>query len=136
MTIKPYLVQQAISEYDHRTRQGRQLARIKKILREDTVSISPEAKRKFMVQQVATEVIENLLPSKSNHPIVKEIMQELEKEFQEKFTFKVEPDSGDHRLQLNVYQKDSLLKLPPARAKQVLQRLWEITINKIDQTML
>ncbi|HCO11922.1 MAG TPA: hypothetical protein DIT19_01670 [Desulfonauticus sp.] len=137
MTINPYN-KNLIKIYVKELNQGRRIARLKRILRqmgEDTISISPEAKRRQMVEKISREIIENLLTSESENPIVLEIKADLEKEVGMPLIFKYPPPNGDD---LHILKKTAkgLEELTPQEKEQILQKLWQITINKVNKTML
>lgn len=138
MTIHPYLNKNILEIYTKELNQGRRIARLKRILKQlgqDTVTISPEAKRRQMVEKVAREIIENLLTSESQNPIVLEIKADLEKEVGKKLIFKYPPPNGDD---LHILKKTTkgIEELTVEEKEHILQKLWEITIKKVDSTML
>ncbi|SKA72847.1 DVU0524 family FlgM-associated protein [Desulfobaculum bizertense] len=90
-------------------------------------------RRKELVEQISAEIVENLIPSDSQNPIVLEIMEDLEQEFKEKFELVYPPgEAGMH-----VYKESEVGFVPvPIRDRnQILRRLWEITQEKVDATM-
>ena len=138
MNVSSFLVKNIIRVYDRQLTNGRKLARLQKYIQEsgqgDSVSISREAKRRQMVERVAKEIVDNLITSGSNSPIVQEIKKELEKEFNQEFTFHY-PPSGEE-LQIFRQSPEGLTELRPDEKKAVLNKLWEITLNKVNETML
>ncbi|MBT8763795.1 hypothetical protein KFV02_07600 [Desulfohalobiaceae bacterium Ax17] len=138
MTINPFLVKSVIRVYDRQLTNGRRIARLKKYLQQsgggDSVTISQEAKRKQLVERVSREIIENLLTSDSNNPVVQEIKSELEKEFQQKLIFRY-PPSGEE-MQILKLGPHGPEELKPEEKDAVLNKLWEITLVKVNETML
>ncbi|MDQ7033054.1 MAG: DVU0524 family FlgM-associated protein [Desulfonauticus sp.] len=138
MTIKTYLANNVLYEYKKELNQTRRIARLKRILRQnnqDYVSISSQAKRRQLVEQISKEIIENFLTSETNNPIVLEIKSDLEKEMQKQLVFKYAPSNGEELYILEKTDKD-LKPVSREEKNQILQKLWELTIKKVDQTML
>ena len=138
MTVNSFLVKNIIRVYDRQLTNGRRIARLKKYIQQagqgDSVSISREAKRRQLVERVAREIIDNLITSGSNNPIVQEIKSELEKEFDQKFIFQY-PPSGEE-MQILKQGTQGLVELKPEEKNTVLHKLWEITLHKVNETML
>lgn len=138
MTISPYLTKNVLSEYIKELNHGRRIARLRRLLRQaghDIVEVSPEAKRRQMIEQIAREIIENLLTSENNHPIVLEIKADLERKMNQKFIFKYPPPNGDD-IHILKEEKNGPVELLPKEREQILQKLWEITIKKVNETMI
>ncbi|WP_457570530.1 DVU0524 family FlgM-associated protein [Desulfovulcanus sp.] len=138
MTVNSFLVKNIIRVYDRQLTNGRRIARLKKYLQQagqgDSVTISKEAKRRQLVERVAREIIDNLITSGSNNPIVQEIKLELEKEFNQKFIFHYPPSGEEMQILKQGTQGPEELK---AEEKDtVLHKLWEITLHKVNETML
>ena len=138
MTVNSFLVKNIIRVYDRQLTNGRRIARLKKYIQEsgqgDSVSISREAKRRQMVERVAREIIDNLITSGSNNHIVLEIKEELEKEFDQEFIFHY-PPSGEE-MQILKQDTQGLVELKPEEKNAALHKLWEITMHKVNETML
>jgi hypothetical protein len=124
--------------YGKQLTSAKRLARFRRALRmagvEDAVTISKEAKRRELVDKVTNEIMENLIIAGSQNPMVTEIMEQLELEFQERFMLEY-PLDGDDVVVLRE-NEGALDELPPQEKRVVLKRLWEITREKVDETML
>jgi alkanesulfonate monooxygenase SsuD/methylene tetrahydromethanopterin reductase-like flavin-dependent oxidoreductase (luciferase family) len=114
---------------------ARRLARYRRALRgaEEPV-IPPEVKRRALVERVAREIMENLLVSGSDNPVVDEIEQRLQEEFGAHLIFTYPP----MQLEIQVFREgpNGPEEIAPAEKMNALDRLWEITLEIVDETML
>ena len=124
-----------LSSYGKQLVTARRLARYRRALRgaEEPV-IPPEVKRRLLVERVAKEIMENLLISGSDNLIVDEIRKRLQKEFGEQLTFTYPP----MQLEIQVFREGphGQEEIAPAEKMNVLDRLWAITLETVDETML
>lgn len=138
MNHRPFHVRNMLLGYDRQLTTARRLARFRRALRaqaaEDEVSISRDVRRREMVERVSREVIENLLISGSENPIVREVMDDIRKEFGDDLHFTYPPDT----LELALYRsgKEGPKEVPPDEKSKIFGRLWQITLDKVDATML
>lgn len=138
MTINPFLVKNVLRTYDQHLDTGRRIARFKKYMNlageGDSVSISQEAKRRQMVEKVTREIVDNLIGSDSANPVVAEIKQQLAKELGGNVVFKY-PANGDG-LQILKDTPDGVIELTNGEKDAFMQRLWDVSLNKVNETML
>ncbi len=138
MTVNPFLVKNVLRTYDQHLDTGRRIARFKKYMNrageEDSVSISQEAKRKQMVEKVAREIVHNLIGSDSANPVVTEIKQQLAQELGGEAVFRY-PANGDG-LQILRNTPNGVTELTNGEKDAFMQRLWEVALNKVNETML
>jgi alkanesulfonate monooxygenase SsuD/methylene tetrahydromethanopterin reductase-like flavin-dependent oxidoreductase (luciferase family) len=122
--------------YDRQLVTARRLARYRRALSAagDAVTISREAKRHQLIERVAREIIENLLIAGSDNPIVDEIKARLEADTGEKLHFKFPPTEQD--LQIFRETKQGHVEVTNQEKVQILNRLWKVTLDKVDETML
>lgn len=139
MTISPFLVKTVLRTYDQQLDAGRRISRLQKFMRQaeaaDSVSISQEAKRRLLVERVSREIVDNLVGSASTNPIVQEIRQALDEEFGPGLVFRYPPD-GD---ELEILRKDETgtpRAITNGEKDRFMHRLWQITYDKVDATML
>jgi hypothetical protein len=139
MTINPFLVKTVLRTYDQQLDVGRRVSRLHKIMSQadmaDSVSISHEAKRRLLVERIAREIVDNLVGSKSTNPVVQEIRRTLEEEFGPGLVFRYPPD-GD---ELEILRKDANgtpRAITNGEKDRFMQRLWQVTYHKVDETML
>ena len=125
-----------LSSYGRQLVTARRLARYRQTLRGgDEPTIPPEVKRRLLVERIAREVVENLFIAGSDNPVVDEIKERLQKEFGERLTFTYPPA----QLEIQVFKEGpdgQQEELAPAEKLAILDRLWEITLETVDETML
>lgn len=138
MTINPTLIKKVLSTYDRQLVNGRKLARLSRYLRkaevEELDSSSREIKRRRLVERIAREIIENLITSDSRNPMVEEIKQAISQELNEELIFHYPP--SDEEMKIMTQGKDGPEELSTEQRQKVLGMLWEITLNKVNETML
>lgn len=139
MTATSFDVRNMLRTYNKQATTARRLARYRRMLRaagaEDEVTISREAKRRELVERVTTEIMENLIVTGSENPVVSDIKEQMEEEFGERFLYAYPPEEQD--LQIYVVRDDA----PPQEIQgeqrtMFLQKLWEVALEKVDETML
>ena len=136
MCMESFYVRKMLLQYDKQLIAGRRLRRHMRELQsgENSDTISPELKRRILVDRVTQEVFENMLFSGSNNPIVHEVKQTLETELGQKLNFKFPPA----KLDFEIYKEtaEGNVKMPQEEVPQILDKLWNITRQKVDDTML
>lgn len=121
---------------------GKQLTSAKRLARfRQALGTSPkvddvakQAKRRELVERISHEVIENLIVNTEQSPVVTAIMRQMEVEFGHRFIFEYPVDGTDVQILRETQQGP--LELEGAERNKVMRRLWEITLSKVDQTML
>ncbi len=124
-----------LSSYGRQLVTARRLARYRQALRgAEGPVIPPEVKRRLLVERIAREVMENLLIAGSDNPVVDEIKERLQQEFGERLTFTYPPS----QLEIQVFREgpDGQEEIAPAEKMAILDKLWEITLETVDETML
>lgn len=138
MTVNPFLVKNVLRTYDQHLDAGRRIARFKKYMNRagegDFVSISQEAKRRQMVEKVTREIVDNLIGSESTNPVVIEIKQQLSQELGGDVIFRY-PPNGDG-LQILRNTPDGVAELTNGEKNAFMQHLWDVALNKVNETML
>lgn len=136
--VNPYQFRNMLRTYSKQLVSARRLARFQRHLRlsgaEDQVSISREAKRKALIEKVAKEVIDNLLVTGVENPTVEEIKSELEEHYGYRFLF--EYPFMEQDLQIFRDTEQGPERLSPDETTDVLSKLWQITLDRVDETML
>lgn len=137
MTIRSFYVRNMLHNYDKQLIAARRLNRYLQALRgdaEDAQKIPADVKRRVLIERVAHEVMENLVFSGSDNPIVQDVKTALEHELGERFSFKFPAED----LSFQVYRETAAgsEKVEAAERLRILDRLWSITLDKVDQTML
>lgn len=138
MAHSPAEIRNMLRTYGKQLSSAKRLARFRRALKisdsQDAVSISRQAKRREMIEKISREIIENLIVAGSENPVVTDIVNQLELDFGERYYFEYPLDGGD--VQVLKETPDGIIDLPPGDKAQVMNRLWEITLDKVDETML
>jgi hypothetical protein len=127
-----------LQKYGRQLVNARRLARFKRSLRasgvEDEVTISREAKRRELIEKVAREIIENLIIAGSDNPIVHDITARLAADVGEDLQFTYPPSEDD----LQIFRKSDQgpIEITSQEKIRILNRLWQITLDKVNDTML
>lgn len=139
MAANPALVRNMLRTYGKQVTTARRLARYRRSLRaagaQDQVDISREAKRRELVHKVAAEIVESLIVTGTENPVVTDIKRELEREFKTRFLFAYPPDGEDMQI-FRVLGENNLIEMTGQERVQVLERLWHIALATVDETML
>ena len=135
MSIPSFYFRNRLLQYDRQLVTARRLARLKAELRDQMpVSISAETKRRAMVEHVARELLDNLLFTGSDNPVVREVRQELNRTLHGEYSFRYPPGEVDVRIFRE--EPEGSRELTSEERKNILAALWEITLSKVDATML
>lgn len=144
MTVKSFYVQNMLRKYGKQIVSARQLAKAGQSARnlqhieidqtsDDNIAIAAE-RRQGLVERVAREVYENLLFSGSDNPIVQEIKAQLESELGFAVLFK----HPFPNLSLQLYKETDvgMIKVSGDEKEQIMDKLWAISLDKVNATML
>jgi hypothetical protein len=138
VTIKPQIFQNMLRVYGHHSDQGRRMARYRMLLQQsmagDMVSLSKESKRQLLVEKIAREIMESLMVSESANPVVQEIKKELQEEFGFPMEFGYPPLATE--IQILRKQEDNLQEITGEDKRAILEKIWRITLSKVNETML
>jgi hypothetical protein len=138
VTVNNFLVKNILQTYDRQLGTANRIARLNKVLSQagvtDSVSISPEAKRRQLVERVAREIVDNLLVSGSTNPVVQDIHKDLEDQVGSRLLFSFSPEQGE--LVIHRQTASGSEQVPPDEREQIMGLLRAIALDKVDQTML
>ena len=135
VSIPSFYFGKMLLQYDRQLVTARRLARLKAELRERMPAAVPtETKRRVMVEHVARELLDNLLFTGSDNPVVREVRQELNRTLHGEYSFRYPPGEVDVRIFRE--EPDGSRELTSEERKHILAALWEITLAKVDATML
>lgn len=138
MTARSYQQKAMLKTYGRQLNSARRLERFKRSLAgteaEDEVQISRLAKRRMLVEQVAREIIENLMAAGSENETVQEIRDALEAEFGERLELAYPPGEPDMRIYR--FTEEGPTEVSIEERNLIIKRLWDITLEKVDDTML
>ena len=146
MSIPSYYYRNMLLQYDRQLVTARRLARIMPGLETNAVrgherqpddtgeANTPEGRRRLMIEKVARELLDNLLFTGSKNPVVEEVRRELNERLDGEYTFWYPPGEVD----VHVVREapEGKQELSSEERKEVLTLLWEITLAKVDATML
>lgn len=138
MVVQPVNVRLMLRTYGKQLTSAKRLARFKRALAlsgaQDMVSISREAKRRELVERIAQEVIENLLVNGQDNPVVSKVLMDLEQQLGERVLFDYPLDGGE--VQILRQTPEGPQEIDPEEKMRIMRSLWEITLSKVDDTML
>lgn len=150
MSIPSFYYRNMLLQYDRQLVTARRLAKIRPgmepgldtrqdvrpgdLLPNQGESLTPEAKRRTMVEHVTRELLDNLLFTGSNNPVVEEVRQELNQQLGGEYTFWYPP--GEVDVHIIRETPDGRHELNSKERKEVMAALWDITLAKVDATML
>ncbi|WP_319780626.1 DVU0524 family FlgM-associated protein [Maridesulfovibrio sp.] len=138
MAHNPAEIRNMLRTYGKQLTSAKRLARFRRALKRsespDVVTISRQARRRELVEKISREIIENLIVSGNENPVVSDILEQLELDFGDRFFFEYPLDGSD--VQVLKETPEGVFDLPREEKAQVMNRLWEITLDKVDRTML
>ncbi len=138
MTANTAEVRRMLRTYGRQLTSAKRLARFRRALRlshaEDVVDISRQARRRELVERIAREIIENLIVNGTENTTVNEVLEQLEKDYGQRIMFEYPLDGND--VQLIKETEQGPIEMSGNEKEQTMQRLWEITLAKVDATML
>lgn len=138
MVVHPVNVRLMLRTYGKQLTSAKRLARFKRALvlsgAQDQLTISREAKRKELVERISQEVVENLLVNGQENPVVNGVLEDLEQDLGEKVLFDYPLDGGE--VQILRQTEEGAKEVGPEDKMRILRRLWEITLDMVDGTML
>lgn len=151
MGIPSFYYRNMLLQYDRQLVAARRRARIRPGVEPGTPEPAPErqlgegaaeldgetpaeARRRALVEHVARELLENLLFTGSENPVVQEVRRELDHRLNGRFSFWYPPGEVDVRIVRE--SPEGPRELSDEERREVLTELWDITLAKVDATML
>lgn len=136
MTAAPLQVRKMLRNY------GKQIGIARRIARHRLATLGvPEgeeaaraARRRVLVEQVAREIVENLLAAESENEVVGEIRLKL----REELGIEVEVFYPPEELGMKVFVSEEgvMREARNEEAQAIMSRLWEIALETVNDTML
>jgi hypothetical protein len=127
-----------IDTYGKQLVSARRIARFRRALAaagmQDEVSLSRQAKRRHLVERIAREIIENLLVTESENPVVREIRRRMDDEFGQRLELAYPPAEPD--MQIFRISDQGPVELKGEEKNNALTRLWRLVLEVVDDTML
>ncbi|MDL2316515.1 hypothetical protein LJC59_05475 [Desulfovibrio sp. OttesenSCG-928-A18] len=137
MTTDTFYTRQMLMQYGRQLIAARRLARYNQIIGRAPAVTSSEAsaRRHAMVERIAREIMENLIFSGSDNPIVQEVKQRLAQELGEELIFRYPPADQDFMI-LRPNPEGGETALSDSEKQVVMGRLWNVTLHTVNETML
>lgn len=137
-TASAHQIRKMIGTYGRQLTTARRLARHFRSLAmagaEEDARAAREAKRKALVDHVAREVVENLLVTGCDTPLVRDIKQRLERETGQELEFTYPP--GELEMALFRRADSGPEEIIGEEKHRILNLLWTLTLAMVDDTML
>ena len=136
--MSSYYMQHMLLQYGRQLMTARRLARHRQAMRLAegfAPEPSAEEKRKLMVSRVTSEIVENLLLTGSDNPVVQEVKDRLNDTLGEKIFFRYPPGELD----MLVFRKNadgSESEVSFEEKGKIMGLLWHIAENTVNETML
>ena len=138
MTNASTHVRNMLRQYERQLLNARRLARYRMALRLAQGDADPpepkEVRRRRLVEKVARELYEHLLFTGSENPVAASIRKELSVIAGAQLHFQYTP--GEAALQLIREGGSGPEEVSPHEKARLLDKLWHITLAKVDETML
>ena len=138
MTNASIHVRNMLRQYERQLLNARRLARYRMALRLAQGDAEPpeprEVRRRRLVEKVARELYEHLLFTGSANPVAESIRKELSVSAGAHLQFQYTP--GEAALQLIREGSSGPEEVSPHEKARLLDKLWHITLAKVDETML
>lgn len=136
MTTSTFYTRQMLMQYGRQLIAARRLARYNQLVGSAPVADGEAAARRHaMVERISREIMENLIFSGSDNPIVQEVKRRLAEETGEEYIFRYPPADQDFLILLPGSNGEEI-PLAPADKQIVMGRLWDITLRTVNETML
>lgn len=136
MSASPAIVHKMLRTYGRQLTSAKRLERFRRALlgARGQDNISQAARRRELVHKIATEIIENLIVNGSENPVILEIMDLLEQEVGARVMLEYPLDLGEV-IVLKETPTGHVEAVGAERVK-IMQTLWELTLARVDETML
>lgn len=136
MTTRSFYTRQMLLRYSKQLVAARRLARYERLIGRERLDdpATAEAKRHAMVERVAREIMENLIFSGSDNPIVREVQDQLSLENGEDYVFRYPPAEQDFQVFRATDTGEE--ELTPSEKQLLMGQLWDVTLRTVDATML
>ena len=135
--MSSYYMQHMLLQYGRQLTTARRLARHREAMRLAggfAPEPSPEERRRLMVRRVTGEIVENLLLTGSDNPIVTEVKSRLNEALGEEILFKFPP--GELDMLLYRHGEHGEEELSVEEKGRVMGLLWHLAEETVNETML
>ncbi|MDD3312317.1 DVU0524 family FlgM-associated protein [Pseudodesulfovibrio sp.] len=136
MSSQSATVRTMLRTYGKQLTSAKRLARFRQALgaAQPMDDVARQTRRRELVERIAHEVIENLIVNTAHSPVVTAILQQLEREFGPGYLFEYPVDGDDVQILRETPRGPNTVSGP--ERDRIMRRLWEITLSKVDDTML
>ncbi|MDL2266883.1 hypothetical protein LJC46_02700 [Desulfovibrio sp. OttesenSCG-928-G15] len=137
MSTQTFYTRQMLLQYSRQLVAARRLARYDQLLgrAQSEDADAARAKRQAMVQRISREIMENLIFSGSENPIVSEVKENLAREAGEEYLFRYPPGELDFQV-FRKLDDGGEQQLSDGEKQMVMGHLWDVTLRTVDATML
>jgi len=136
MSTHSFYTRQMLSKYGRQLVSARRMARYEQLVgRPAADGDSVHLRRKQMVERVSRELIENLLFSGSENPVVLDVKNALESRVGSLLAFHYPPAVLDIQI-FKISTEGLKTEVTGAEKRDILDMLWEITLHIVDETMM
>ena len=136
MTTTSFYTRQMLTTYGRQLVNARRLARYEQLMgRQLPPEDSVAYRRKLMIERISREIVDNLIFSGSDNPIVTEVRKALEAEMGTKLEFFYPPG----RLDYKIFRTDDngvKTELDEVEKQVLMGKLWNVTTRTVDATTL
>lgn len=135
--MSSYYMQHMLLQYGRQLTTARRLDRHRQAMRLAAgfqPESSPEEKRVLMVRRVTGEVVENLLLTGSDNPVVLEVKHRLNQALGEEITFRYPPGELDMLLFRTGAHGEE--EVTDEEKTKIMHLLWSIAEEAVNETML
>lgn len=115
---------------------AQRLARFRQSLNETPSLYGPPSpeRRQLMVEWVARELFENLMFTSTDNPVVNAVREELTQTLQATVHFRYPP--GSSGVLVLREEPQGLVTVGDEEREAILDKVWQIILKKVDETML
>lgn len=95
---------------------------------------SPDEQRKLMVERISREVVENLIFTGSENPVVQEVRHRLDQELEGRYSFQYPPGELDFKIMRR--EEAGPVEVSSDEKHRIMGLLLDITRETVSETML
>ena len=137
MDTSSFYMRNMLHQYGRQLVTSRRLARYHQVLRANAgvePELSPEMRRKIMVERVSRELFDNLLFTGSDNMVVEDVRNELAHVLGTGLAFRYPPGQLDMTITRD--GPDGPKEVSPEEKALILAQVWKIILARVDATML
>ncbi|MDR2825230.1 MAG: hypothetical protein LBV76_00370 [Deltaproteobacteria bacterium] len=137
MENSSFYTRKMLLQYGRQLVSSRRLARYHQLLGAGAAqadTLTPDEQRRLMVERITREVVDNLIFTGSDNPVVQEVRSRLDGSLGESFIFHYPPGELDFRI---LRKKGGMTKEVSSDEKhKIMGKLVDITRQTVSETML